>query len=301
MCPTTLLAALLLSTAAALCNAGNALHLRAEANPDNTVLLTISGVEGTALDSLLIYRSFNNIATMSSLDLDGWAITKTTLAGAAITGSYIDSFTAHHTTYTYYVKGACANGTVLASNVATVSTPDILLPAPTGTTTLFIDKVNYFIELRFGGHGVKRFPVNTGSLPQNRKLHYDLRSTPEGEYAASSIRPKTDYHKAIGISYPNATDRLRYKNALSAGRIPSKNGVPAPIGGSIQIHGGGIGNNWTWGCIAMRNSDLDALFNLSGCKTGLPITIVGSEFTRNSIQHGNTIKNGPAKKLYSLQ
>ena len=155
--------------------------------------------------------------------------------------------------------------------------------------SLFIDKCNYFLEVRFDGIPVKRFPVNVGSNPRNRKLHYDCRSTPEGIYTIAYIRPKTDFHKAIGVSYPNQTDRKRYYRARSQGTIPMIDGVPAPIGGSIQIHGGGIGNNWTWGCIAMRNDDLDQLFQLPELHTGAPIIIVGSEFTRDSISSRDTM------------
>jgi lipoprotein-anchoring transpeptidase ErfK/SrfK len=60
-------------------------------------------------------------------------------------------------------------------------------------------------------------------------------------------------------------------------------GQPRSIGGGIQLHGGGIGNNWTWGCIAMRNDDLDQLFALTGMRPGLPIVIVGKSFTRDSM------------------
>ncbi|MDD2279628.1 MAG: L,D-transpeptidase, partial [Bacteroidales bacterium] len=47
------------------------------------------------------------------------------------------------------------------------------------------------------------------------------------------------------------------------------------IGGSIAIHGGGgRGIDWTEGCVALENNDMDKLFLL--CSVGSPVAIVGS-------------------------
>jgi hypothetical protein len=73
------------------------------------------------------------------------------------------------------------------------------------------------------------------------------------------------------------------------------------IGGSIQIHGGGIGNNWTFGCIAMRNADIDELFEISGMKVGSPISIIGSEFTRDSLARPNRNQDIPNTRIAGLQ
>ncbi|MBN1758277.1 MAG: L,D-transpeptidase [Chitinispirillaceae bacterium] len=254
-----------------------------------SVHLSLGGVNAGTFRSITVYRSFNDLSLMGSLDLDAWPITKRVFSGNDCKGEIIDSLTAHHTTYTYYVKAETTGGTVIPSNVASVVVPDIMLPAPGYPLSLFIDKCNYFLEVRFGHQPVKRFPVNVGSNPRNRKLHYDCRSTPEGIYTVSYTRPKTDFHKAIGVSYPNKFDRMRYSAALSRGSIPLTNGKPASIGGSIQIHGGGIGNNWTWGCIAMRNEDLDQLFRLPELRSGVPIIIVGTDFTRDSVLSADTM------------
>jgi lipoprotein-anchoring transpeptidase ErfK/SrfK len=292
---TTLIAASILGMTFMVCARTGEIRLSAATNPDNSVRLTLDGLDSQNLRTLYLYRSFNDLAQMSTLDLNGWPITRTIIPGTDFTGTVVDSFTAHNTTYRYYAKARLRDGRLLPSNVATTVIPDIMLPVSDKPASLFIDKYNYFLEIRFDGTGVKRFPVNVGCLPRNRKLYYDLSSTPEGIYRARYIRPVTAYHKAIGVSYPNSTDRKRYAQALRAGNVPSRNGTPVSIGGSIQIHGGGIGNNWTWGCIAMRNDDLDEIFSMPQCRTGLPITIVGSEFTRDSISRSAT-----AKELYSL-
>jgi len=54
------------------------------------------------------------------------------------------------------------------------------------------------------------------------------------------------------------------------GNIPRRG-----IGNLIEIHGdGGKGINWTDGCVALTNSDMDKLYGLVG--VGTPVTIVGS-------------------------
>jgi hypothetical protein len=253
------------------------------------VHLSFKNIRKEEIHTVTLYRSFNDMNYMNVLDRCVWPITKTVIRGSDFSETVIDSFVAQNTIYTYYAKVQLHNGSVLPSNIATVSIPEILLPATNLPVSLFIDKCNYFLEVCFKNTPVKRYPINLGIRPENRKLYLDRSSTPEGFYRADYIRPKTDYHKAIGISYPNKTDKKRYNNALNRGALPRNNGKYAAIGGSIQIHGGGIGNNWTWGCIAMRNDDLDEIFSLSGFGNGIPITIVGTEFTRDSIVSCDTM------------
>ena len=137
--------------------------------------------------------------------------------------------------------------------------------------SLFVDKVNYFLELGYAGIAIKRYPISLGRLPHNRKLCFDQRSTPEGVYKVAYLWPKATFYKAIGVNYPNRIDHLRYNRARKEKRLPYAGGENPSIGGSIQIHGGGIGNNWTFGCIAMRNEDIDELFSIPFLKVGSPI------------------------------
>ncbi|MEZ5072175.1 MAG: L,D-transpeptidase [Bacteroidales bacterium] len=73
------------------------------------------------------------------------------------------------------------------------------------------------------------------------------------------------------MDYPNAEDTKRFRNNKKNGRIPGD----AEIGGLIEIHGkGGKGSDWTDGCVALRNEDMDAVF--AACPNGTRVTIVGS-------------------------
>jgi hypothetical protein len=51
------------------------------------------------------------------------------------------------------------------------------------------------------------------------------------------------------------------------------------IGGEIQIHGQGIHSNWTFGCMALRNQDMDELFAHPEIDVGTPVWIYGGELT----------------------
>ena len=73
------------------------------------------------------------------------------------------------------------------------------------------------------------------------------------------------------LDYPNHDDRIRFQEEVDKGSLPEN----AEIGGLIEIHGdGGRGINWTDGCIALSNKDMDVLYRK--VQKGSMITIVGS-------------------------
>jgi murein L,D-transpeptidase YafK len=119
------------------------------------------------------------------------------------------------------------------------------------------------------GHPVKTYSVSLGSEPTGaKKFEGDMR-TPEGEYIIDSKNANSYFFRNLGISYPNSTD---LKLAKSIGRSP---------GGDIKIHGmqskyAFIGkfqrlSDWTNGCIALTNAEIEDLFN--HVPIGTPITI----------------------------
>lgn len=113
------------------------------------------------------------------------------------------------------------------------------------------------------------FRVALGRNPVGRKTHEGDGRTPEGRYLLDWRNPKSRYYRSIHISYPSAADRAH------AGR----RGVPP--GGDIMIHGLGrkhasIGSahaNWDWteGCIAVTNAEIDRIWRL--VPNGTPIEI----------------------------
>ena len=106
---------------------------------------------------------------------------------------------------------------------------------------------------------VKIYPISLGKSPIGHKQFEGDKKTPEGIYRINERNPNSAYHKNLGISYPNAEDKAY---ALSQGKSP---------GGLIKIHGlpnkfPDIGRqhlrkDWTDGCIAVTNEEIDELFN----------------------------------------
>jgi len=84
----------------------------------------------------------------------------------------------------------------------------------------------------------------------------------------------TKYHKALMINYPNQQDLEEFNSRIQRGQLPGG----ARIGELIEIHGdGGKGGNWTEGCVALRNRDMDLLFE--HVDSGTPVTIIGSSIS----------------------
>ena len=84
-------------------------------------------------------------------------------------------------------------------------------------------------------------------------------------------RHRTIYYKALLINYPNGDDRVRFKKNIDSHKFSRK----TEIGGSIEIHGhGGRGFDWTNGCVALDNKDMDVVFSLA--RENTPVIIVGS-------------------------
>ncbi|MFT3737693.1 MAG: L,D-transpeptidase family protein [Breznakibacter sp.] len=99
------------------------------------------------------------------------------------------------------------------------------------------------------------------------------KATPEGHYRVIDKKAgrETIYYKALLINYPNDEDKQRFSISKKNGLIPRSAG----IGNNIEIHGGGgRGANWTDGCVALANNDMDKIYY--AVQVGTPVTIVGS-------------------------
>lgn len=105
---------------------------------------------------------------------------------------------------------------------------------------------------------LKIYPIALGFNPIGRKQFQGDGKTPEGVYRINERNPNSAYHKNLGISYPNAADKAY---AAGQGKAP---------GGLIKIHGlpngqGFIGRqhlrlDWTDGCIAVTDDEIDELY-----------------------------------------
>lgn len=125
------------------------------------------------------------------------------------------------------------------------------------------------MTLMGNGRVLKVYRVALGRGGQEPKERAGDNRTPEGEYVIDRKIAQSRFHLALHISYPNATDKER---ARDGGADP---------GGAIEIHGfpDGLGwlgpiqhdANWTEGCIAVSNSEIEDVWRRVA--VGTPIEI----------------------------
>lgn len=143
------------------------------------------------------------------------------------------------------------------------------LPADAIVDSVVVLKSKRELHVFAKGKRLKVYHVALGTHPVGHKQYEGDGKTPEGLYTINDRNPNSDYHKNLGISYPNAADR---DSALAKGLSP---------GGDVKIHGlrngfGAIGNmhrtrDWTAGCIAVTDEEIDELYR--AVKIGSPIRI----------------------------
>jgi murein L,D-transpeptidase YafK len=111
--------------------------------------------------------------------------------------------------------------------------------------------------------------VGLGFQPVGHKTREGDGKTPEGWYRTSD-KPQSNFYGAIAIHYPNTSDAQMAntegridKATFSSIRFANEKGTKppqtSPLGGEILVHGGGSSSDWTLGCIAMEDAELDLL------------------------------------------
>lgn len=134
----------------------------------------------------------------------------------------------------------------------------------TGGAAIVVYKEKNLLQLFVDGKQVRSYSADMGRNRLNAKVRAGDNATPEGRYRIVSKKGNgaSRYYKALLLDYPNKDDRRR------SGR--------AHPGGLIEIHGeGGRGEDWTNGCVALSNPDMDHLF--ARVPVGAAVTIVGGD------------------------
>lgn len=142
-----------------------------------------------------------------------------------------------------------------------------------GTTVFVIDKLGRRLHVYHDGERIASYEAELGAKGLRQKMYSGDQATPEGTYRVTEVRGpgRTQYYKALMLDYPNSEDRARHAWGKKTGQVPSRAGV----GSLIEIHGdGGQGRDWTDGCVALSNPDMDRVF--ARARVGTPVTIVGT-------------------------
>lgn len=143
----------------------------------------------------------------------------------------------------------------------------------TGASAIIVSKDDHRLTLYKGGRAIATFGIELGTAGPAPKVRSGDEATPEGQYRISKVKQgsATRYYRALLLDYPNAEDLRRLAERKKSGQVPAG----ASAGSLIEIHGeGGEDWNWTQGCVAMTNSDIDRLF--PHVSVGTPVTIVGT-------------------------
>ena len=146
---------------------------------------------------------------------------------------------------------------------------DVRLLVDTASATLTVLEEGTVIQV-FEGIAIGRY----GTTDYKKKGD---NMTPLGTYRIGWISGNTRFHRFIGISYPDLdsvsramfdgtiskADWLRMRREILAGKVPWQHSA---LGGYLGIHGLGEGDievhrqyNWTNGCIALTNEQIDRL------------------------------------------
>jgi hypothetical protein len=142
-----------------------------------------------------------------------------------------------------------------------------------GGVAVIVDKLARRLILVEGGRRVRAFTAELGRNGLADKIYAGDAATPEGRYRVVEKKEGEDtaYHRALELDYPTDADREEFAAARRRGLVPAGRG----IGGLIEIHGhGGRGTDWTNGCIALSDAEMDRLF--AAVEVGTPVTIVGT-------------------------
>lgn len=132
-----------------------------------------------------------------------------------------------------------------------------------------VEKSARRLELLFAGHPVREYRVSLGREPVGAKLRRGDGRTPEGQYVLDARNAGSSFHRSLHVSYPSPSD---VRSAREAG---------AAAGGEIMLHGlpngaewvgaEHLGFDWTDGCIAVTNEEMDEIWEL--VDDGTPIEI----------------------------
>lgn len=148
--------------------------------------------------------------------------------------------------------------------------PDKPLDKSVRIDKIVVEKSNRRLIVYSGSKLIKSYKISLGENPVGDKEYEGDKRTPEGLYFIIDKNPNSGYHKNLGISFPSSED---INQARLLGKRP---------GGEIKIHGlkngyGWIGRmhllkDWTAGCIALTNQEIDELYD--AIQIGTPIEIM---------------------------
>lgn len=154
--------------------------------------------------------------------------------------------------------------------------------SPINTPRIVVYKSARKLELYSGKTLLRTYRAGLGFSPVADKKREGDGATPEGEFYVFVKNSKSAYYLSLGISYPNAEDAARglrdglitkAEHDAIVDAIRKRKAPPqyTKLGGLIYIHGHGAGSDWTWGCVALENTDMKELYDAVSVGTSVTI------------------------------
>lgn len=132
-------------------------------------------------------------------------------------------------------------------------TPPQMAPADERADRILVDKSERSLRLYRGEQLLGTYRIRLGAQPQGHKREEGDEKTPEGDYRIDYKNEQSKFHLSLHVSYPNDTDREQARQR------------DVSPGGDIMIHGGNAfwrPFNWTDGCIAVSDKEIEAIWRL---------------------------------------
>ena len=121
-------------------------------------------------------------------------------------------------------------------------------------TLIEVHKSTHKMFLMHNATLLRSYAIELGGVPVGQKQFEGDGKTPEGAYFISHRNPNSTYHLSLGISYPNDADRA-YAALMNM-----------QPGGDIFIHGQPgwtkVKGDWTVGCIALSDKDMEEAYSM---------------------------------------
>ena len=166
-----------------------------------------------------------------------------------------------------------------AEEEATNSRP---LKLPLAGPRLLVRKKERRVVLYDGEAVVRVYRMVLGFAPEGDKVRQGDGRTPEGEFYVCMKNEKIRFYLSLGLSYPDEAaarrgfgegliTREQRDRIVSAAREKRCPPWDTPLGGEIMIHGGGVVEDWTLGCVALENEHIKELFD--AVPRGTPVRI----------------------------
>jgi murein L,D-transpeptidase YafK len=170
----------------------------------------------------------------------------------------------------FFVSG-CESVSHTARHQSPTPPPKAIKPAmPRHADRVTVEKEKHILTAYSGKQAIAMYRVALGLEPVGPKSCKGDNRTPEGHYKIVAQNPNSGFHRSLRLDYPNAKD---IANAKKLGCDP---------GGNVAIHGLENGYewvgrthcsvDWTSGCVAVTNEEIDRLWQI--VPIGTPVEIL---------------------------